>query len=155
MPHSSNQPNVTGQISVSQPRQLDDLRFSKACGGPISLHRFAGRWVILRVVESFDGKILLSNGARRLDAVPLNVVCGPVKVSDGEEHGEPVVFDPTASIAERFPALQWPATFIIDPEGHLVAILTDQSYDAFLHELVQKWVPAHPPGTIDGGDITS
>jgi hypothetical protein len=149
---TSEHPNRKGH---ELPRALDDLRLAKACGGPISLHRYAGRWVILRVAASFDGKVLLSNGARRLDAVPLNVIPGPVQADVGADHGEPVVFDPMDLIAERFPALDWPATFILDPHGHLVAILTDESYDSFLHELVHTLGPHHPQGTIDGGDITS
>lgn len=138
-------------LTGPHPNPLSDLRLSKPCGESVSLHRYAGRWVILRLTDRApdpDGTI---GDLPHADFVPLNVVAGPI---DGIAPAVPVIYDTAAGFADRFPAIAYPATFVIDPDGRLIAILDDHGWPNFLEELLRQTdrTPAH--GAIDQQDIS-
>ena len=65
----------------------------------------------------------------------------------------PVVYDPAHDLAGRFPAIGCPATFVIDPDGRLIAILDDHGWPEFLDELMRQTDRAPAHGAIDQQDI--
>ena len=135
------------------PNLLSDLTFLKPCGKPVTLHRFAGRWVIARVTDDPPEPDTPLCDFPDIDFVPINVVAGPVRgASDADT---PVLYDPAGGFAERFPAIARPATFVLDPEGRLVAIIDDHGWPDFLRDLLRKAgrLPAH--GAIDQQDISA
>jgi hypothetical protein len=135
------------------PNPLSDLQLVKPCGGPVSLHRYAGRWVVVRVTDARPDPDTPVCEVPGVDFVPVNVVTGPIRA--GQDDSLPVVFDPSDGFAQRFPAIARPATFVVDPEGRLVAILDDHGWPGFLRDLLRPTgrLPAH--GAIDQQDITS
>lgn len=143
--------------TMSAERQpFDRLVFQKHGGISFSLHRYAGRWIILRAAREWDPPALLDADVRGLDAVMLNVVTGPViPLSDGDEGVGEIVFDTHHRIESRFPSLDWPATFVLDPEGRLVAILSDTALPIFLSDLVRSQRTTFSSGAIDRRDIQS
>lgn len=136
------------------PQRFDRIVLHRHGGCTVSLHRFAGRWVILRVAEAPDGDGLLESAVGDLDAVVLNVVAGPVNGAvPGRERIAEVVYDADGHLAERFPSLTWPSTFVVDPDGQLSAILSDQAFGPFLAELVRRERAHDPSGAIDRRDL--
>jgi hypothetical protein len=135
---------------------FDRLVLNKPTGDTFSLHRFAGRWIIVRVAERLDAAGLLPESTPGLDAVALNVVAGPIVQPNGTAHGAgEIAFDTDHLVEQRFPTLDWPAIFVLDPHGRLAAILTDEAYGDFLAELVRRQRRLQTSGAIDRRDIHS
>lgn len=63
------------------------------------------------------------------------------------------MFDPKHGFAHRFPAIDFPATFVIDPDGRLIAVLDDHGWPEFLEELVRQSGTSQAHGAIDQQDI--
>jgi hypothetical protein len=137
-------------LTGPHPNPLSDLRLFKPCGTAVSLHRYAGRWVVLRLTEQPPDPSWAPGDLPSADFVPLNVVAGPISATRASV---PIVFDPMHGLSTRFPAIDCPATFVIDPEGRLIAILDDQGWPEFLADLLHHTgrTPAH--GAIDQQDI--
>ncbi len=142
-------PNRWG-LTGPHPNPLSDLRLVKPCGAAVSLHRYAGRWVVIRLTEHPPDTPQALADLSVSDFVSLNVVDGP---ASSIASPVPLLFDPMHGFVQHFPALNCPATFVIDPEGRLIAILDDQGWPEFLEELFRQngRVPAH--GAIDQQDI--
>lgn len=148
----SNLPGSLADSPAAQP--FDRIVLHRHGGCTVSLHRFAGRWVILRVAEGKDDSALLEGAVGGLDAVVLNVVPGPVNgVTPLPASTAEVVYDADGHLAERFPSLTWPSTFVVDPDGQLSAILSDQAFGPFLAELVRRERAHDPSGAIDRRDL--
>ena len=131
---------------------IDRIILRKSCGSTLSLHRFLGRWIIMRVTDVPDGGML--PGCRPgIDGVTMNVVTDPDAFSRGLSSIEDTVVDHAGSFERSFPGLHWPATFVIDPAGRLVAILTDESYEPFVQTIVRNGPTSHSDGAVDLGDI--
>jgi hypothetical protein len=131
---------------------LDEIVFHKPGGTTLSLRRFLGRWIIMRVIESLDAG-LLPERRDGLDSVAMNVVVNP-EALDGTPATLPdTVLDDAHAFRKSFPGLSWPSTFVIDPSGQLVAILSDESYEPFMHCLVGSGRSTQLSGAIDLGDI--
>lgn len=137
-------------LTGPHPNLLSDLRLVKSCGTAVSLHRYAGRWVIIRLTERPPDSPQALGDLPSADFVPLNVVDGPASSAGSTV---PLLFDPTHGFTRNFPGLGCPATFVLDPDGRLIAILDDQGWPEFLEELIRQThrVPAH--GAIDQQDI--
>jgi hypothetical protein len=138
-------------LTGPHPNPLSDLRLQKPCGEFVSLHRYAGRWVVLRLTDRAPDPDGIIGVVPHTDFVPLNVVAGPIHEASPVV---PVIYDTTAGFAHRFPAIGCPATFVIDPDGRLIAILDDHGWPDFLEELLRQTdrTPAH--GSIDRQDIS-
>lgn len=149
MRSSCNLPRRWG-LTGPHPNPLSDLRLVKPCGGSVSLHRYAGRWVVLRVTEQPPDSERAVGALPEADFVALNVVAGPALAADAMP---PLVFDPKHGFAHRFPAIDFPATFVIDPDGRLIAILDDHGWPEFLEDLVRQTGPQQARGAIDKQDI--
>jgi len=117
---------------------LGRLHVSRLAGDLIRLNRFRGRWLILRVTEAPDGALL--PGLREgVDGVALNVFLDPASVN-GKLNGhcpETIAIDHAGAFRRCFPQQEWPATFIVDPVGELVAILSDECYEPFVQSLIR------------------
>lgn len=137
-------------LTGPHPNPLSDLWLVKPCGGAVSLHRYAGRWVVLRVTEQAADANCSVGDLPVSDFVALDVIAGPVTGSDAQPS---LMFDPNHAFAHRFPALEFPAVFVIDPEGRLIAILDDHGWPEFLEELVRQTGTAPAHGAIDQQDI--
>lgn len=138
-------------LTGPHPNPLSDLRLFKPCGEGVSLHRYAGRWVILRLTDGPPGPGGGIGDLPYADFMPLNVVSGPIAHADT---GVPVIYDTANGLAHRFPAIDCPATFVIDPEGRLVAILDDHGWPDFLEDLLRQTARKPARGAIDQQDIT-
>lgn len=137
-------------LTGPHPNLLSDLRLVKPCGGSVSLHRYAGRWVVLRVTEQPPDSDRAIGTLPAADFVALNVVSGPAMEAGARPA---VVFDPRHGFAHRFPAIDFPATFVIDPEGRLIAVLDDHGWPEFLKALVRETGSRQARGAIDQQDI--
>ena len=137
-------------LTGPHPNPLSDLQLVQACGSAVSLHRYAGRWLVVRLTERPPDPSHAIGDLPSTDFVPLNVVDGPGPASPSPVQ---VLFDPTHGFTRRFPALDCPATFVIDPEGRLIAILDDQGWPEFLEELIRHTGRATAHGAIDQQDI--
>ena len=131
---------------------FDRVCLYRPAGETIRLHRFLGRWLFLRVADGPDGAMLPGH-RQDVDGVALNVIIDPSRTA-GHPNGwaDTIAFDRTGSFDRRFPELQWPATFIIDPTGELVAILTDETYEPFVQSLVRAGRTSPSYGGIEAID---
>ena len=137
-------------LTGPHPNPLSDLRLVQTCGSAVSLHRYAGRWVVIRLTEEPPDPARVICNLPSADFVPLNVVDGPATAAVSSV---PILFDQAHGLARRFPALDCPATFVIDPEGRLIAILDDQGWPDFLEELIRQTGRVAARGAIDQQDI--
>jgi hypothetical protein len=147
---TSPSPPARGGLTGPHPNPLTDLRLYKPCGGAVSLHRYSGRWIVLRLTEQQPEPDRTLGDLSRADFVPINVVAGPILPVDTNL---PVMFDTTHGFARRFPAIACPATFVIDPEGRLIAILDDHGWTEFLDALLKTSARAPAHGAIDQQDL--
>lgn len=132
---------------------IDDIVLQRHTGEVVSLHRYAGRWLVLRVVDD-PGAIGQTTIQQGFNAIALNVVLGS-EVTGVRTHtdDDTVVFDKACRFRRVFPSLSWPATFIIDPDGQLAAILKDDSYDVFVRSLIGTGRGVTSRGAVDLGEI--
>lgn len=134
------------------------IMLQRPAGEQVRLHRFLGRWLILRVTEAVDGD-LLPKYRRDVDGVAINVIVDPASIRG--EHGgfcDTIALDHEGCFRQCFPGLRWPVIFIIDPAGELVAILSDIVFEPFMQSLVRdgRGSPsARPVNAIDRGDLYS
>lgn len=132
---------------------IDDIVLQRCTGEAVSLHRYAGRWLVLRVVDD-SGKIGQTTIQQGFNAITLNVVLGS-QSADGrnDPDDDTVVFDHASRFRQVFPSLSWPSTFVVDPEGQLAAILNGDSYDVFVRSLISSGQSLTSHGAIDFGDV--
>lgn len=145
-----------GSVCLADPlghkHTFDRVLLYRPAGETIRLHRFRGRWLTLRVAEGPDEAMLPSH-RQDVDGIALNVIVDSSKTI-GHLNGfkDTIAFDRTGSLGQCFPGLQWPAIFIIDPAGELVAILSDDNYETFMHSLVQDGRTSPTYGGVDAID---
>lgn len=137
-------------LTGPHPNPLSDVRLVQPCGLSVSLHRYAGRWVVVRVTEQPPDADRIVAGGTGMDFVALNVVAGQPATNGGTDA---LMYDPNHQFAHRFPALDFPATYVIDPDGRLIAVLDDQGWPDFLDELLRQTGPVTAHGAIDQQDI--
>lgn len=143
--------SITGNENTSI--EMTDVVLRKRAGEVFSLHRYAGRWLVLRVVDE-PGAVELPAIRQGFDAIALSVVAG--ETSHGLQsvlEGDSTVYDGGCWFKRSFPSLSWPATFVINPAGQLAAILNDDTYESFVRSLVGSGRGASSHGAIDLGDI--
>jgi hypothetical protein len=141
-------------LTGPHPNPLSSVILRQPCVHPVSLHRYAGRWIVVRVSEESPAPGEQIGSLAGIDWVSLNVISGPVTAEPaaGTGHGR-VLFDPAAELAMRFPSLAWPATFVLDPDGRLIAILDDRGWPIFIEQLARRGGQASAGGAIDQQDI--
>jgi hypothetical protein len=140
-------------LTGPHPNPLSDLLLRRPSGATVSLHRYAGRWLIARVSDVDPGEAPPSGDLLPEDFVPVFVVSGPIPPGAARDDGG-VVYDTARAFATRFPAIDLPATYVIDPEGRLVAILDDHGWPGFLEGLIRETGKAPAHGAIDRRDLS-
>ncbi len=136
-------------------RPVGSIVLRDRIGRSVSLHRYVGRWLVLRVSDLPDGEHL-SRCCDGLDGVVMDVVVDEESLPESEHcshRGCTCMLDDDGIFSRWFPALQWPATFVIDPSGELVAILNDETCEPFMQSLVRRSRSAPSFGAIDRGEI--
>jgi hypothetical protein len=135
--------------------QLSGIALRDRSGRSVSLHRYVGRWLVLRVSDLPNSDHLL-RCCRDLDGVVIDVVTDEGALPESEHfsrNGLSCLLDGDGSFPRWFPALQWPATFVIDPSGKLIAILTDETCEPFMRSIGRCGRSASTFGAVDLGDI--
>lgn len=148
------QPAAPCEHNGSEPAKLGLGTFvlHRTSGEDVTLHRFAGRWLVLHLVHHLH-EARSPDGTPPADALTLTVVSGKSAPNDGTIPGDAVFFDPDLQLQRLVPGMTLPATLVIDAVGELAAIVTDKHADGVVHTLLSSNPrrPAH--GSLSLGDI--
>gem|GEM_PF-3232910 len=129
---------------------LRDVLFSldDRPGASISIRRFLRRWLVIRVSD--DPCSPVEPPEFREGAFRITVMLGAIPARPDCKGSSPMLYDHHQQLAKMYSGLVWPATFLLNPEGRLVAILEGEDQAGLVQyvlrvpfKTVARWLIGH------------
>lgn len=133
-------------------RDFRHVALSMADGTSVSLRRYLHRWLVLWVTDDPGAAIApprFHDGAFRIAVLVGETPAGPLSGSEAT-----TLYGCTGELAAMFPDLAWPATFLVNPEGRLVAIVEGDDRAGLIRQFLYSVPQPYSGGAIDLGDIS-
>lgn len=131
---------------------LRNIELRTGMGTHVSLRRFLQQWLVLWVTDGSHPPCHppgYQRGAYRLSVVLAPGDGGPCEACRGD-----ALYDHHGYLLAMFPGLVWPATFLLNPEGRLVAIVEGNDQGGLIRQFLCAVPGVSQNGAVDLGDIS-
>lgn len=139
---------ATGEFPGSD---LRELRLGSDERADVSLKRFLRRWLVMRVTNHPCPDVPAPEF--RQGAFRITVLLGEQALHADCHPGSWVLYDRHQRLATMYPGLVWPATFLLNPEGRLVAIVEGHDQAGLIQYVLDGVSDPVSGGSIDLSDI--
>lgn len=130
---------------------LRDLLLGSDERTDVSLKRFLRQWLVMRVTDNPCPDATAPEF--RQGALHITVLLGETATPVDCQPGGSVLYDRHQRLATMYPGLVWPATFLLNPEGRLVAIVEGDDQAGLIQHVLNGVSGSASGGGIDLGDI--